>query len=90
MIRAVALAGLLLLAACNRNQAALTPDADAEPRNATAAKTFADIAAAEEAARDPLPIPPRPRIAPRQAETVEDQPTADLAQPTANEAMSAQ
>ena len=56
MRKAHALALLLLLAACHRgNVADVTLDADRAAENATAAKTLADIAAAEEASRTPLP-----------------------------------
>lgn len=56
MRTAHALALLLLLAACHRgNVADVTLDADHAAENATAAKTLADITAAEEASRTPLP-----------------------------------
>jgi hypothetical protein len=51
------LTSLLLLGACNRSGAAdVTLDADAAQRNATAAKTLADIAAADAASRGPAPV----------------------------------
>lgn len=68
MIRASGLGLLLLLAACNRGGTAdVTLDADAAQRNATAAKTLADLAAADAASRGPAPQvrdaqPARPEI----------------------------
>ena len=57
------LALVLLLAGCHRgNVADVTLDADRAAENATAAKTIADLAAADEAAQGPAPIigtPPR-------------------------------
>jgi hypothetical protein len=54
------LAGLILLlslAACNRGGVAdVTLDADASQRNATAAKTLADLAAADAASQGPAPV----------------------------------
>ena len=51
-----ALALLLALSACNRHHAAdVTLDADAAQRNTTAAKTLADLAAADGASRGPAP-----------------------------------
>lgn len=53
----LALGLLLALAACNRHGAAdVTLDADATTRNATAAKTLSDLAAADAASREPAPI----------------------------------
>jgi hypothetical protein len=52
----LALALLLALSACNRHRAAdVTLDADAAQRNATAAKTLSDLAAADGASRGPAP-----------------------------------
>jgi len=57
-----ALAFLLLLGACHKGKVAdVTLDADRAAENATAAKTLADIAAADEASR--MPLPPRSRPA---------------------------
>jgi hypothetical protein len=57
VIRGLAIGALLLLAACNRQGAAdVTLDADAAQRNATAAKTLADLAAADAASRGPAPV----------------------------------
>lgn len=48
---------LLLLAGCHRGKVAdVTLDADRAAENATAAKTIADLAAAEEASQGPAPI----------------------------------
>jgi hypothetical protein len=57
MMRRAALIALLALAACNRHGVAdVTLDADAAQRNATAAKTLADLAAADAASQGPAPI----------------------------------
>lgn len=54
--RALALLPVLLLAACHRGDVAdVTLDADRAAENATAAKTVADLAAAEAESREPLP-----------------------------------
>ena len=56
-MRRLALLLLLGLAGCNRHGVAdVTLDADAAQRNATAAKTQADLAAADAAAQGPAPI----------------------------------
>ena len=56
MIRVLALGLLLALAACNRQGVAdVTLDADAAQRNATAAKTLGDLAAAAAASQGPAP-----------------------------------
>jgi hypothetical protein len=56
MIRVLALGLLLALAACNRHGVAdVTLDADAAQRNATAAKTLGDLAAADAASQGPAP-----------------------------------
>jgi hypothetical protein len=55
VIRALALAALLALAACKRGQADMGGSADAEAQRNTAQATLDDLAAAEEAARAPLP-----------------------------------
>ena len=56
MIRVLALGLLLALAACNRQGVAdVTLDADAAQRNATAAKTLGDLAAADAASQGPAP-----------------------------------
>jgi hypothetical protein len=66
------LALLLLLSACHKGKVAdVTLDADRAAENATAAKTLADLAAADEAASTPLPA--RHTAAARQAEAEEDQ-----------------
>jgi hypothetical protein len=55
-MRRCAIGLLLLLAACNRHRVAdVTLDADAAQRNATTAKTLADLAAADDASRGPAP-----------------------------------
>jgi len=56
MKRTIALALLGGLAACNRHGVAdVTLDAAAAQRNATAAKTLADLQAADQAAQGPAP-----------------------------------
>ena len=68
MRRALALALLLGLGACNRHGVAdVTLDAAAAQRNATAAKTLADLQAAADASQGPAPIvhDARPTTAPR-------------------------
>jgi hypothetical protein len=56
MIRVLALGLLLALTACNRHGVAdVTLDADAAQRNATAAKTLGDLAAADAASQGPAP-----------------------------------
>ena len=56
MIRVLALGLLLALAACSRHGVAdVTLDADAAQRNATAAKTLGDLAAADAASQGPAP-----------------------------------
>jgi hypothetical protein len=92
-VRRVVPALLLMLAGCGGDGGAdVTLDADAELRNATAAKTRADLAAAVEASRGPAPVyrlpePPaprdrveRPRSEPAEALPVEDLP-ANAAEP---------
>lgn len=57
MKRLLALALLTGLSACNRHGVAdVTLDAAAAQRNATAAKTLADLQAADDASRGPAPI----------------------------------
>ena len=57
MIRRLAIGLLLALAGCNRSGVAdVTLDADAAQRNATAAKTLDDLAAATAASRGPAPV----------------------------------
>jgi hypothetical protein len=57
VIRRLSLGLLLVLAACNRSGVAdVTLDADAAQRNATAAKTLDDLAAATAASRGPAPV----------------------------------
>ncbi len=76
-----ALGLLLLLGACNRgNVADVTLEADRAAENATAAKTLADIAAAEEAARIPLPSRTEraPTPAPIRTEPAADAPEQEL------------
>jgi hypothetical protein len=71
-----ALALLLLLSACHKGKVAdVTLDADRAAENATAAKTLADLAAADEAAGTPLPA--RQSAAPSHADTDEDQAAAE-------------
>lgn len=71
-----ALALLLLLSACHRGKVAdVTLDADRAAENATAAKTLADLAAADEAASTPLPA--RHAAAKPQQAAEEDQAAAD-------------
>jgi hypothetical protein len=73
-MRPLALGLLLTLAACNRHGAAdVTLDADATARNATAAKTETDLAAADAASRGPAPVvrdsdPVRPPAGPAPSE----------------------
>lgn len=75
MIRAGAIAALLLLAACHRSAAVSdAPDADADQRAKTAAKTTADLAAADEAARAPLPRRVAPPVVREQAEPAREAP----------------
>lgn len=57
MTRGGVLLALLALAACHRNAGVASPDADADLQARTAAKTQADLAAADAAARAPLPPP---------------------------------
>jgi hypothetical protein len=72
-----ALAFLLLLSACHKGKVAdVTLDADRAAENATAAKTLADIAAAEEASRTPLPPRARP-VAESPAAEPEDAPVEE-------------
>ncbi|UAK24128.1 hypothetical protein [Sphingomonas nostoxanthinifaciens] len=49
---------LLALGACHRQTADVTLDADADARNVTAQRTLGDIAAADAAARAPMPAVP--------------------------------
>ena len=57
MRRTFALALLIGLSACNRHGVAdVTLDAAAAQRNTTAAKTLADLQAADQAAQGPAPI----------------------------------
>jgi hypothetical protein len=81
-MRLLAFGLLLALAGCNRHQAAdVTLDADAAQRNATAAKTLADIAAADAASRGPAPAVHDTRARPEtaQAPVEADQPEAEEA-----------
>jgi hypothetical protein len=91
-VRRIVPALLLMLAGCGGDGGAdVTLDADADLRNATAAKTRGDLAAAVEASRGaapvyPLPEPPatrerveRPRPAPVEAPPAEE-PPANLAE----------
>lgn len=56
MKKAIALAALMALAACHRPRADQpTPGADGEAQAATAAKTNADLQAADEASQGPAP-----------------------------------
>ena len=71
---------LLALAACHRGDTAdVTVDADEAAANATAAKTLEDLAAAEAAARRPLPrreaLEPRP-VMPAEPARTQDAPSA--------------
>jgi hypothetical protein len=85
VIRPLAMAALLALAGCNREGVAdVTLDADAAQRNATAAKTLDDLAAADAASRGPAPVyavPSRPVAAAETAapaEPVDDQPSEPI------------
>lgn len=60
MIRYLAPLALLLLGACHGKVADVTLDADAAAESNTAAKTLADLAAADKAATPPLPAPVKP------------------------------
>jgi len=60
MIRYLAPLALLLLGACHGKVADVTLDADAAAESNTAAKTLADLAAADKAATPPLPPPVKP------------------------------
>lgn len=78
----LALAAALAVAACHRHAATdLTPDADDAARNTTAAKTLTDLAAADAAARAPLPVIAAPRssemAAPTSAPARADEPEND-------------
>jgi len=73
MKRTAAFALLLGLSACNRHGVAdVTLDAAAAQRNATAAKTLADLQAAADASQGPAPIvhDARPAAAPKAAATL--------------------
>jgi hypothetical protein len=69
MIRYLAPLALLLVGACHGKVADVTLDADAAAESNTAAKTLADLAAADKAATPPLPPPVKP-IPARSAPTV--------------------
>ena len=61
MIRYLAPAALLLVSACHGSKVAdVTLDADAAAESNTAAKTLADLTAADKAATPPLPAPVKP------------------------------
>jgi hypothetical protein len=83
--RLFVLAAALGLVACHRQGAAdVTLDADADARNATAAKTLADLAAADAAVKEPAPealVHPHgmpAASAPEEDGAPTDQPPADL------------
>ena len=82
------LAPLLLLAglaACNRHGVAdITLDADAAQRNATSAKTLADLAAADEASQDEAPV-----VRDRSAATEKSTPTGSASPAVANDSEAA-
>jgi hypothetical protein len=80
------MAALLALAGCNREGVAdVTLDADAAQRNATAAKTRDDLAAADAASRGPAPVyavPSRPAAAePAAAADPADDQTSEPTEP---------
>ena len=78
MSRHAALALLLLLAACHRGKVAdVTLEADRAAENATAAKTVADIAAADQAASTALPLR-RPAAATAESPSPRDAEVAPL------------
>ncbi len=78
MSRRPALALLLLLGACHKGKVAdVTLDADRAAENATAAKTVADLAAADQAAGAPLPLHRVATPARTHADSDADQPAAD-------------
>ncbi|MBW8745707.1 MAG: hypothetical protein JF628_15480 [Sphingomonas sp.] len=93
MKRAFAFVLLLGLSACNRHGVAdVTLDAAAAQRNATAAKTLADLQAADEASQGPAPaMHARPSAAPEAAaapsapeENQADSPVDDAADADSN------
>lgn len=84
MSKRYALALLLGLAGCHRGSVAdVTLDADRAAENATAAKTIADLAAADKAAAVPMPRR-EPVVAPTRAPTDSD--TADAPDGSPSEA----
>jgi hypothetical protein len=61
MIRYLAPMALLLVSACHGSKVAdVTLDADAVAQSNTAAKTLADLTAADQASSPPLPAPVKP------------------------------
>ncbi|WP_420142921.1 hypothetical protein [Sphingomonas sp.] len=82
-MKATLTVGLLLtLAACGRSGVAdVTLDADAAQREATAAKTLADLAAADAAARGPAPVYAAPSRRPEPARVPEVESAADAMLP---------
>lgn len=77
-----ALALLLLLSACHKGKVAdVTLDANRAAENATAAKTLADLAAADQAAGAPLPSHRAISAAPAPAAD-DDRPAADDKSPS--------
>ncbi|WP_404711205.1 hypothetical protein [Sphingomonas sp. MMS24-J13] len=82
MSKRPALALLLLLSACHRGKVAdVTLDADRAAENATAAKTLADLAAADQAAATPLPARRTAAPAPAHADGDQDRAAADETPP---------
>lgn len=87
MKRAIAFALLFGLPACSRHGVAdVTLDAAAAQRNATAAKTLADLQAADQAAQGPAPIvhdappaaaPAAKPVSPAPVENAVEAPAAD-------------
>ncbi len=85
MSRRPALALLLLLGACHKGKVAdVTLDADRAAENATAAKTLADLAAADEAASTPLPARRATSAAPARAADEDRAAAGDTSPPESN------
>ena len=77
-VLALAIAAGLTLGACHKRDDAATLDAGADARARTAAKTQADLAAADQASA--VPLPGAPAAPPRDAPMSGDANTADTAE----------